>query len=451
MPITKAISSKTNTKQVTNQDAGGTGSGSNSIVTATYGPVTSAAGQTVINLSFAVTTSNTANFLLIINGKVLSLGAGNDYTFTSVQANGTSSQVTLNQAISAGLNIQAIYLGVVSPTFSLSTLTAQVNALTASSKNILINGNMDLWQRGTTSTVANASTAYVADRWYAKNSLGTSGVITNSQVAGVSVGAQFGNSVKITTAPTAGQTNGTELYQVIDNENTLLLLNKSLSFSAQIKALGNVTSVGLQFFYATTEVKPTTLTLGSEQTVTVNSSTFTLGSLLAQSVGTTPTSTGVVAVRIRILGVSTGNTYDLNNGFVVEQGIVNVGTTAATFERAGRNFADEVLMCQRYYEKSFDLNQAPTNVQTGAFLSIGSATSGGIIMTVPFKAVKRTAASITFINPTLGGSSWETSTDSASITAALSANSLYSMTIGTSGTPAAGTAYKIQWTADADI
>jgi hypothetical protein len=89
---------------------GGGSGGATSVVTSTYGPVTSTSNQTVINLSFSVTVSNAANFFVTIDGKTLSYGAGSDYTFTNVTG-GASTQITLNQPINSGLNIQAWYLG----------------------------------------------------------------------------------------------------------------------------------------------------------------------------------------------------------------------------------------------------------------------------------------------------------------------------------------------------
>lgn len=370
MPVTKAISGLANVKQLTGADSP---QNPGSLVTYTYGPAVSTAGQTIINLGFSVSTSNTSNFFFWVDGKLMSLGSTNDYTFTNTQSNGTSSQVTMTQPLAANLNLNAVYLGVLIPTAastSILTINSEISALQASiPKNYLINGAFDFWQRGTSVTIANTASTYEADRWYGKNSLGTNGVLTFSQTTGVNNGSKFGASLQITTAPTAAQTNGTELYQVIENFNSLELYNQVASFSVYVKALGNVTSVGLQFFYATTEVKVTTA-LGSEQTVTVNSSTFTLGNLLNQSIGTLPTTAGVVGVRIRILGVSTGNTYDLNNGFVVEQAMVNLGATAANFARCGRSIAEEMSLCERYYIKTYDLTTAPgTTTQIGAIVT----------------------------------------------------------------------------------
>lgn len=71
----------------------------------------SVASQTVINLNFSVDQENKEAFQLFIDGKLLREGLSNDYTFTSIGFDNTSSQVTLNFSLSAALNIIAIKLG----------------------------------------------------------------------------------------------------------------------------------------------------------------------------------------------------------------------------------------------------------------------------------------------------------------------------------------------------
>jgi hypothetical protein len=327
----------------------------------------STAGQTVINLGFSVDQANKDNFLLIVDGRTLTEGASNDFVFSAVQSNNTSSQVTLNFAISySNLNIVGLYMGVLQPTggaASLSSLQASIATVQANNaKNQLINGNFDIWQRGTSTTVANGVSTYQADRWYAKNSLGTNGVLTYSRVTGSLQGSKYGAQVQITTAPTAAQANGTELYQVLENFQTLELYGQSACFGVNVKALGNVTQVGLQLCYATTEIKPTTF-IGSETLVSVNNASFTLAQMVAQAVGTSMTTAGVVGVRIRVTGVSSGNLWDLNNGFIVEQAMLHSGTSLANFGRAGRSIGEEFAMCQRFYIRN-SVNLSGNNYNT---------------------------------------------------------------------------------------
>lgn len=340
----------------------------------------------------------------IPNNAANTSGTASNVTGTVAIANGGTGQTTASTAFNAlsPLTTKGDIL-VYSTTNTREPIGADGTVLTADSTqttgmkwataggssttqtNVLINGNFDYWVRGTSVTVANTVSTYQADRWYVKNSLGTNGVITYSQVTGTSTGAKFGAKVQITTAPTAAQTNGTEFYQVVENFNTLLLLSQSISGSAQIKALGNVNQIGIAFVTATTEVKPTTL-LGTESLVSVNTSTFSLASVLNQAVSTTPTTSGVVGIRIRITGVSTGNTYDLNNGYVVEQGTLAIGSTAMTFNRNAPTIAEEQNSCQRYYEIGKIWGSNYNNGTNDSF------------MFQPWRTTKRVIPSVTLTN-----------------------------------------------------
>lgn len=270
----------------------------------------------------------------------------------------------------------------------------------AAQKNFLINGGFDWWQRGPTVTIANTAVGYLADRWYVKNSLGTNGVLTFSQVAGVQQGSAFGAKVQITTAPTAAQVNGTELYQTVEKLITQTeLYNQTVSLSLQAKAFGNVNAVGVQFMYATTEAKVDT-TLGSELTCAVTTGSFTTCTIAAQALGTSMTTSGVVGVRIRIKTVSSGNTYDLNNGFVVEQAVMNPGATAAPFIRAGGDLESDLRKSQRFFEKSYDLTVAPganTGVDSAGSTNnrqVTPASASNFRWTLPFKVTKRSTPAI---------------------------------------------------------
>lgn len=219
--------------------------------------------------------------------------------------------------------------------------------LPTDTRNDLVNSTFFNWERGTSLAVTNGQKKYLADLWYVKNSLGTNGVITNLRVSADLPGSKFVNSLQIFTAPTSGQTNGTELYYVFSNVDSLKYYGKTASMSCYVKALGNVNQVGIQFFYATTEVALTTA-IGSETTFTVNLSTFTLGSALAQSIGTSQTVAGVIGMRVRITGVSSGNTYDVNNGFQLGIPVINLGPLAMTHQPY-KNEAEEKAICWRRY------------------------------------------------------------------------------------------------------
>lgn len=357
---------------------------------------------------------------------------GNGTSAVNVTGTGTAGQVLTSNGASAD------------PTYQTNTATPAVNAL--------IDSAYDIWQRGTSFTPGNGASVYGADEWYVKNSLGTNGVITFSQVTGSLNGSKYGASVKITTAPTASQANGTELYQVLENANSLPFYGQTASFSINIKAQGNVNQVGCQFFYATSEVKLTT-SIGTEQTASVNTSGFSTCSISGQAMGTAQTTSGVVGVRVRITGVSSGNTYDLNNGFVAEQAIMNLGATAAPYARAGNGFAQELLLCQRYYFSSFFPGTGSGG--TGDLAAVAYA-NNGLMFNFHFPVLMRAAPSISISNNGVGNQMRTTSTGG---TVSLTSPSFGSSTtqgsiayIAVSNTPfTAGLSYDFSLQADAGI
>lgn len=109
MALIEQVNSKANVKQFTNNDL--PFAPAQPVLNSFYAISTS--GQTSIaNLGFSVdTVNNSDSFFLFVDGKKLRLGAANDYVFAAIAADGTSSQITFNQALPINLNIQAYKLG----------------------------------------------------------------------------------------------------------------------------------------------------------------------------------------------------------------------------------------------------------------------------------------------------------------------------------------------------
>ena len=225
-------------------------------------------------------------------------------------------------------------------------------------QNFLVNGAFDYWQAGTSTTVTATgggtptnTYAYQADQWYVNNLLGggtTEGVITYSRYTGNNKAPIYGccPGSKITTAPTGtGIQNGVELWQTLSNKASQALYNQTASFSAIIQSLGNVNQVGIQFFYNTSEAKGGTA-IGSENlfsltpgaghpaTCTVNGQA-TLEPEMTASGSHCLFESGSISV-------SSGNAYDLNNGFQIEQAMINLGSVAVPFSRQFNDPAQEL-------------------------------------------------------------------------------------------------------------
>jgi hypothetical protein len=113
MGLTQSLNSKANVKKSTTQDI--PFSPLFPVVNRTT-PASTTAAQTVFNLNFSVDTiNNPDSTFMVIDGKTLSPGVGNDFQFTAVNQQGYSSQITLNAGgppLPAGLNWFAYKLGV---------------------------------------------------------------------------------------------------------------------------------------------------------------------------------------------------------------------------------------------------------------------------------------------------------------------------------------------------
>lgn len=362
-------------------------------------------------LIFAQFTKNPANYLLAANN--LSDVSTKATAFNNVSPMTTKGDLigysTTNIRVPVGSNGQ--FVGADSTATAGYSWQNPINW-----QNQLINGAFDYWQTGITFVVTatgggtpTATYGYAADQWYINNILGggtVEGAISIQQQAGVTNGSQFRLQSKITTAPTGtGIQNGNEIYQVLSNKASLPLYGQTASFSVLVRGLNNVSQVGVQFYYATTEAKLTTA-IGSEILTTVNGSTFTACTINGQALGTSQTVNGVIGVRIRPTAVSSGNLYDLNNGLEIEQAMLNLGPVAMPFTRKYNDPSQELASCQYFFEKNYDVTTAPGSSPVGGTeLAIrgGLTTAAHLFrITGSYKVPKRVAPTMTFYSPTTG-------------------------------------------------
>ncbi len=159
-------------------------------------------------------------------------------------------------------------------------------------------------------------------------------------------------------------------------------------------------------------------------------------------------------MQIGINTVSSGNTYALNNGYIVEQAqLVPADTLPGQWERMFNNTAEELHALQRYYEKSYDITVDPGTVNSnGVSIEFAAATGSGAILGIPFKATKRAAPTVVGYSPNTGTSGKifnATGTADVSITSTSGNTGLNGFSVNWSFTT--GVDYWLQWTADAEI
>ena len=256
-----------------------------------------------------------------------------------------------------------------------------------SNRNVIINGDFQISQRGTSITTANA---YLCDRWKFQSG-GLDENCTQEQVdvaSGTSpYGLGFRKAWKITNGNQtsgAGAADYIELYQYIEGHNMATCgwdyknPNSKMTLSFWIKSsvaqkfpgflyttLANGTSVGYMYDYsidnggsnltADTWTKITHTFPGNSNLNITNGSNYGLGFGIYPFSGTNLTTSRSPSNAWQVWSTSnktpdvTSTWYTTNNATLEITGVqLEVGSAATPFEH--RSFGDELIRCQRYFQ-----------------------------------------------------------------------------------------------------
>jgi hypothetical protein len=246
-------------------------------------------------------------------------------------------------------------------------------------KNFVINGGMDIWQRGTSSTSAGYQTA---DRWYQN----ASGSTTFSQETS-NVPTGFKYAFKMLASATA------QMYfqQAIETQNTLPMVSQTVTLSAFVKASTNtvitanlLTSTAVDNSASGSWASGASL-VSSTNTITATSSGYTR----LTSTWTIPSGTNSLLPQIITASVASGVSVYVT-GVQLE-----IAPQATPFSRAGGSIGGELALCYRYYYRTTAYNQTTGSTYVYSQLSTANvASSAGQIYLQPMVPV------IMRINPT---------------------------------------------------
>ena len=200
-------------------------------------------------------------------------------------------------------------------------------------KNFVINGGMDIWQRGTTFS---AGSTYNADRWWGNNSAVTTFWSRESTI----VPAGFTYSMKVS------QTNNIAYAlaaQSIETANVLALAGQTVTLSVYLASSASMTITPVLDYSTSTDVAPggtwTAITPTSGGSFTINGTTFTRNS----TVFAIPSTAKSLKVEIINTSLAVGAAFYFT-GVQLE-----LGSVATPFARAGGSIGGELALCQRYY------------------------------------------------------------------------------------------------------
>jgi hypothetical protein len=219
----------------------------------------------------------------------------------------------------------------------------------AAGRNIFINGNFDVWQRGT-STASVANGAFLADRWKTVLS-GTGITATYSQDTSVPNGNSKFSAKLQQLGSSATSVSEFGFYQPIEGGSVLPLLGKTVTVSFYYRS----SQTGLHFarLYAGGLTGGTDVTNNFTVNVadtwekkSINFSSFAAAT--AMSVALTAEGAGL-QIGIRTFGSGGTETVAANDYFQISQIQLEAGSVATAFQTATGTIQGELAACQRYF------------------------------------------------------------------------------------------------------
>ena len=390
---------------------------------------TSTASQTVLNLTKIVCNLSQKSIVQVyVDGKLLREGSGNDYQWTGVSG-GQSSQITFEYALPADLNIIVYRIGASAQSvpnvnsFQANLNTQRLELDQKDNQNGVINGSFDYWQRGT-SFAAIVNGAYSADRWgYGKTGAMIHTISRSTDVPTDAFG-QYSMLIDCTTADASiAAGDYSKVSQKIEGNFFRRFKDKKIVMKFWVKATktgiscvsfrnnaGNRSLVKEYTINAsnTWEQKTIRFTHDSSGTWLYNNGNgmwlefiLTAGSTY-QSVSDTWQNGLFFATSNQVNHCdNVANDFQLADvHFCIDN---EDQTKNPEFQLAGRDLFEELQLCQRYYEKSYAVDEYPgdntlnANAFAQATASGTASTSGdaGVIIPIQFKVTKRVSPTVT--------------------------------------------------------
>lgn len=250
------------------------------------------------------------------------------------------------------------------------TVKTATDIETISPENILFNGSLEVWQRGTTFTTP-ASGTYLADRW--KQYQEANAAWTFSQSTSAPTGFPF--SLKAVNVTANDQCAYIQILEQMDAAN---LQNQTVSFSFQAmttvaKVIANL-RVAILEWTGTANAPTAPISAwgqnGTDPTLNANWTKINTPANLALANGTwtkfeiegIPLTTAGMTNLAVLIWVDDG-TITAADEFYITAMEMNVGNRATSAPYPYRPFTQELEMCKRYYQKTFPYATAP--VQNG--------------------------------------------------------------------------------------
>jgi hypothetical protein len=219
--------------------------------------------------------------------------------------------------------------------------------------NFIINGGLDIWQRGTSFT--GTAPYYNADRWNGARAGAVAGATWSQQTINGNLGTTPAQAIlySLRVSRDSGNTstaiiqtaNGLDAFTSIPLAGQTVVMSFYAKAGANFSAASNalavklVTGTGLNQNYLVASYTGLANAISTTATLTTSWQRF-------QYTATLPTNTGEVALDFSYTPVGTAGAAD---NFEITGVQLEIGSTATQFGRAGGTIQGELAACQRYY------------------------------------------------------------------------------------------------------
>ena len=301
------------------------------------------------------------------------------------------------------------------------------------SRQAFINGNFDVWQRGTSFTPIDGTSVFFADRWfeYVGRDGGTLPTLTRTKqtlTAGDIDKSFYYSRLAFNGAGTSlGSGSQHVIEQRVENGVSKLCGNGktvTLSFWARSDVANKKMEVSGRQFYGTGGSPSTADAFTGATVITLTSSwtkytvVFTTVTLVGKTFGTAGDENLEIDLRVMWGSAirSPAETY-VGAGYIdIAQLQLCAGSVALPFQP--KSFVEELKDCERYYQKSFPYNTTPAQA-VGSYLGAvgyGVTNAGAAVyhsVWVNFPTRMRAIPAITFYNPISANAKWYNRNDGA--------------------------------------
>jgi hypothetical protein len=331
-----------------------------------------------------------------------------------------------------------------------STLSSQAG------KNPFINGGFDVWQRGTSVSVAASATAtYTGDR-FALTTQASQASTVSRQATGDTTNLptiQYCARVQRNNAQTG--TGAMIFGQSVETTNSIRFAGQTVTLSfyarkgANYSPTSSILNANIYTGTGTDQSRIAASYTGDSQALTSNVTLtttwqrFTITGTLASNV----TELAVVFIST-MTGVAGAADYYEVTGVQLE-----LGSYATTFSRNQGTIQAEFAACKRYFQSSYAAGNAPGSATGGIWASIETAEVNRVLLPLQFPVEMRTTPTMTAYSPVTGASgNWynrSTAADKTVSSFSANSNSLSYNTLTANQT--AGNQMLVNYTASAEL